>query len=155
MDALLNASLRPAYVIETTPGMLENVPGSPAWVENVTDGNRTPPGLPGLPAASEGSLISLSLLFCTIGSIGLVGNLLVIYIILSDKKMRRSVTNLFIMNLALADLMIMLFGVPEIVMFMLNRGWLLGVAMCKFQRYVLTVSLYVSIMTLVAVCVER
>ena len=152
MDVLLNSSLSQGYILEATPVMVE-VPTATVWDNgsHVTT-NKTPTGLP---AASDGSLITLSLLFCTIGTIGLVGNLLVIYIILSDKKMRRSVTNLFIMNLALADLLIMLFGIPEIVMFMLNRGWLLGLAMCKFQRYVLTVSVYVSIMTLVAVCVER
>ena len=66
-----------------------------------------------------------------------------------------SVTNLLIMNLALADFLIMLFGVPEIIQFIVNRGWLLGLALCKFQRYVLVVSLYCSILTLVAVCVER
>ena len=59
------------------------------------------------------------------------------------------------MNLAMADFLIMLFGIPEIAQFVLNRGWLLGLALCKFQRFVLVVSLYASIMTLVAVCVER
>ena len=97
----------------------------------------------------------LSLLFIVIGFIGILGNGLVIVVILVDRKMRNSVTNVFIMNLAVADLLIMLFGIPEIVQFMLNRGWLIGEPVCKINRFVLVVSLYVSILSLVTVCIER
>jgi thyrotropin-releasing hormone receptor len=69
--------------------------------------------------------------------------------------MRQSVTNIFIMNLAIADLLIMLFGIPEIIQFMLNRGWILGHVLCKLNRYILVVSLYTSVISLVSVCVER
>ena len=118
-------------------------------------GNATPG--PPLPATSVGpwEIIGLSCFFCVIGVIGVVGNVLVIFIILTDRKMRRSVTNLFIMNLAMSDLLIMLFGIPEIAQFMVNKGWLFGQAMCKTERYVLVFSLYSSVVTLVAVCVER
>ena len=106
------------------------------------------------PAKTE-VIVMLSLLFIIIGLIGILGNSLVIVVILLDKKMRNSVTNIFIMNLAVADLLIMLFGVPEIVQFMLNRGWLIGEAFCKINRFTLVVSLYVSILSLVTVCIER
>ena len=94
-------------------------------------------------------------MFFVIGLAGLVGNLLVIVVILANKKMRHSATNLFIANLAVADLVIMLFGVPEIVQFIINRGWLLGLTPCKAQRFILVSSLYSSIWTLMAVCIER
>lgn len=97
----------------------------------------------------------LSTLFFIIAIVGILGNTIVIYVILSDSKMRHSVTDLFILNLAFADLAIMLFGVPEIVQFILDRGWLLGTFMCKLDRYVLVTSLYSSITTLMAVCIER
>ena len=106
------------------------------------------------PATTE-AIVLLSLLFIVIGLVGLLGNCLVIIVILLDRKMRQSVTNIFIMNLAVADLLIMLFGVPEILQFMLNRGWLLGPALCKLNRYILVVALYVSILSLVSVCIER
>ena len=109
----------------------------------------------GPPPVDLSAIIGISLLFCVIGIIGITGNVCVIFIILTDAKMRRSVTNLFIMNLAVSDLLIMLWGVPDIVQFMINRGWLLGEPLCKLERYVLVVSLYSSVITLVAVCVER
>ena len=51
-----------------------------------------------------------------------------------DAKMRKSVTNLLIINLALADVVIMLFGIPETVMFVAESGWILGEIMCKINR---------------------
>lgn len=98
---------------------------------------------------------SLSMLFFWIGVVGVVGNLAVIYAVLMDVKMRMSMTNILIVNLAFSDLFILLFGVPEIVQFMINRGWLLGSLWCRLERGVLVASLYVSVMTLVALCVER
>ena len=109
---------------------------------------------PPSPASTE-ALIFLSMLFCSIGLVGIVGNFLVIFVVLLDRKMRGSVTNIFIMNLAVADSLILLFGIPEIALFMLNRGWLLGHTWCKIQRYILVFSLYASVMTLVSVCIER
>lgn len=100
-------------------------------------------------------IVLISVLFCIIGVVGIVGNSSVILMILLDRQMRRSVTNLYIMNLAAADLLIMLFGIPEIAQFMLNKGWLLGEVMCKLERFFLVVSLYTSVITQVAVCIER
>lgn len=124
---------------------------------NQTDGTGN---FSGVTSAEEKSLslaelAGFSSLFCVVGVIGLVGNGMVIYIVLSDKKMRSSVTNMFIINLALADSVIMLFGIPEIVQFMLDRGWLMGAGLCKLDRFVLVTSLYGSVLTLVAVCIER
>ena len=53
------------------------------------------------------AIIGISLMFCIIGTVGIVGNTLIICFILMDRKMRHSVTNLFIMNLAISDLLIM------------------------------------------------
>lgn len=106
-------------------------------------------------AVSLPSIVVLSLLFFTIVIVGIVGNCLVVTVILTDVKMRQSVTNLLIINLALADLIIMLLGVPEIVMFMINRGWLLGDAACHVNRFIMVVALYSSVISLVVLCIER
>ena len=96
-----------------------------------------------------------STLFCIVGLVGMTGNALVVYIVLKDKKMRKSVTNLLILNLAVADSLLMVFGVPEIVQFMLDRGWLLGSLPCRLDRFLLVVCLYSSVLSLVSVCFER
>ena len=48
------------------------------------------------------SIVLLSLMFCTIGVAGLVGNLLVVIAIVANKKMRHSATNLFIITMVTA-----------------------------------------------------
>jgi thyrotropin-releasing hormone receptor len=113
--------------------------------------NMTAPG----PAVELVYVILFSALFCVISLIGIVGNVLVIYVIFSDPKMRTSKTNMLITNLAIADFLILILGIPEIVQFMMNRGWLLGPVLCKTHRTVLVASLYASVLTLVALSIER
>ena len=54
--------------------------------------------------------VLLCAFFMIIEVIGIVGNSLVIIVVLMDKKMRKSPTNLFITNLAVADLLILIIG---------------------------------------------
>lgn len=100
-------------------------------------------------------VIICSLIFILIGVIGIGGNLLVIISVMCNKKMRTSMTNLLITNLAVADLIIMVFGIPEIIEFMKNNGWTLNLVTCKVNRYILVSALYGSILSLQALSVER
>ncbi|GFR96509.1 neuropeptide Y receptor type 1 [Elysia marginata] len=100
-------------------------------------------------------IVLLSLLFSTIFFIGIAGNVLVIAVIVRDSKMRQSVTNLMIINLAIADLVVMLLAVPEMVMFMMGGPWLLGPVACRANRFIMTSGLYSSVLSLLALCVER
>lgn len=109
----------------------------------------------GLNSTSNELIIVCSLIFILIGVIGIGGNMLVILSVMCNKKMRTSMTNLLITNLAVADLVIMVFGVPEIIEFMKDTGWTLDLVTCKVNRYILVSALYGSILTLVALSVER
>ncbi|KAL4227840.1 Chemokine (C-C motif) receptor 2 [Mactra antiquata] len=106
-------------------------------------------------ATHEITVIYLTILFFIIGVIGILGNLLVIFAVICSKKMRKSMTNLLITNLAFADLLIMVFGIPEIFQFMMNKGWTFDDFMCRGNRYILVTSLYGSVLTLISLCVER
>ncbi|XP_077553017.1 neuropeptide receptor 15-like [Haemaphysalis longicornis] len=107
------------------------------------------------PVASPVSITTLASLFAVIGASGVLGNAFVVCAVLGDRDMRGSVTNLFILNLALSDLTIMLACVPDIVLFIRNRGWELSLGLCKALRFLEVMALYASVMTLVSVCVER
>jgi len=136
-----------ASVIEATTSNPANLTGENS-TSFMTLGERSPP-------ASIPQIVCFSVLFLLIGSVGIVGNFLVVYAVVCDRKMRSSVTNLLITNLAIADLLIMIFGIPEIVQVMINRGWVLNEHLCKANRFVLVVSLYASVLTLISICVER
>ncbi|KAK3601039.1 hypothetical protein CHS0354_029263 [Potamilus streckersoni] len=106
-------------------------------------------------AAKSDIVIFLSMLFFIIGAVGIIGNSLVIFAVIFSRKMRGSMTNLLITNLAVADLAIMVLGIPEIVQFMMNKGWTFDSLTCRINRYILVTSLYGSVLTLISLCVER
>lgn len=58
-----------------------------------------------------GMIVLLSLLYGSISVLAVVGNFLVMWVVGTSRRMQ-SVTNCFIANLALADIVIGLFAVP-------------------------------------------
>lgn len=92
--------------------------------------------------------------FSTIAVTGFVGNLLVILVVVFNKNMH-STTNLLIVNLASADLMFVIFCVPFTgVDYVLNR-WPFGNLWCRTVQYLIVVTAFASIYTLVLMSVDR
>ncbi|NWT24468.1 OPN4 protein, partial [Cardinalis cardinalis] len=60
-----------------------------------------------------------------IGSIGIIGNLLVLYAFYSNKKLRTP-QNYFIMNLAVSDFLMSASQAPMCFVNSLHREWILG-----------------------------
>lgn len=108
-----------------------------------------------LESTDVSTVIYLTIMFFVVGVVGMMGNLLVIIAVVCSPKMRKSMTNLLITNLAFADLLIMALGVPEIIQFMMNRGWTFSALTCRINRFVLVSCLYGSVLTLISLCVER
>ncbi len=66
--------------------------------------------------------------------VGLVGNALVCIAVYKNRAMR-NVTNYFIVNLAVADFMVILFCLPPTVVWDITETWFLGTALCKIVLY--------------------
>lgn len=66
--------------------------------------------------------------------IGLVGNTLVCVAVYRNHTMR-TVTNYFIVNLAVADFLVILFCLPPSVIWDVTMTWFFGIAMCKIVLY--------------------
>lgn len=66
--------------------------------------------------------------------VGLVGNALVCIAVYKNRLMR-NVTNYFIVNLAVADFMVILFCLPPTVVWDITETWFLGTALCKIVLY--------------------
>ncbi|KAK7571965.1 hypothetical protein V9T40_014437 [Parthenolecanium corni] len=66
--------------------------------------------------------------------VGLVGNALVCVAVYKNRLMR-NVTNYFIVNLAVADFMVILFCLPPTVVWDITETWFLGTALCKIVLY--------------------
>lgn len=66
--------------------------------------------------------------------IGIIGNILVCVAVYRNHTMR-TVTNYFIVNLAVADFLVILFCLPPSVVWDVTVTWFFGVTMCKIVLY--------------------
>lgn len=84
----------------------------------------------------------------------MIGNMLVCFIVLKNRQMR-TVTNMFILNLAISDLLVGIFCMPTTLVDNLITGWPFDNIMCKMSGLVQGMSVSASVFTLVAIAVER
>ncbi|XP_016352617.1 galanin receptor type 1b [Sinocyclocheilus anshuiensis] len=119
------------------------------WTEEDMDTNHT--------TDSFGpEVVIVPVIFGCIFFVGIIGNTLVMVVIGKIKSRRsRSTTNIFILNLSIADLSFLLFCVPFQATIYSLPEWIFGAFLCKFVHYFVMVSMLVSIFTLVAMSVDR
>ncbi|XP_078061300.1 prolactin-releasing peptide receptor-like [Mustelus asterias] len=95
------------------------------------------------------------LLYCALVAVACVGNLFLIGCIVLDKKLHNA-TNFFIGNLSAADLLMCLTCVPLTLSYAFElRGWLFGSFMCHFVSLMQLATVYVSVLSLAAIAVDR
>ncbi|XP_077978812.1 G-protein coupled receptor 54-like [Glandiceps talaboti] len=86
---------------------------------------------------------------------GLVGNIFVIVVVFKFSHMR-TVTNYYIVNLALTDVVVLLICVPSTSsVFALHTEWVLGDAMCRIVIWLQLASWQASCLTLTVISVDR
>ncbi|XP_076671412.1 RYamide receptor isoform X2 [Andrena cerasifolii] len=87
--------------------------------------------------------------------VALTGNGLVCYVVHSSPRMK-TVTNFFIVNLALGDILMALFCVPpSFISILILQYWPFGQKLCPTVNYLQAVSVLVSAYTLVAISIDR
>eukprot|EP00058_Branchiostoma_floridae_P011509 XP_002596997.1 hypothetical protein BRAFLDRAFT_215967 [Branchiostoma floridae] len=86
--------------------------------------------------------------------IGGVGNSLVIYIVARYSEMR-TVTNYYIVNLAVTDLAFLVCCIPFISINYLTYGWIFGKTMCTFVPYMVQVTAQATCITLAVLSIDR
>lgn len=74
-------------------------------------------------------------LHVTVFAVGLAGNAMVCLVVWKNKHMR-TVTNLFIVNLSTADLLVILVCLPPTVVGDITETWFVGRTLCKLIHYV-------------------
>ncbi|CAG2100736.1 unnamed protein product [Medioppia subpectinata] len=99
--------------------------------------------------------ILMCLMYMTISLAAIGGNGVVIYIIFAYKRMR-TVTNFFIMNLAIGDMLMACICIPFAFVSNLILGyWPFGSIMCLLVSYAQAVSVFISAYTLIAISIDR
>ncbi|XP_047500846.1 tachykinin-like peptides receptor 99D isoform X1 [Penaeus chinensis] len=82
------------------------------------------------------------------------GNLIVIWIVMANRRMR-TVTNIFLVNLSVADTMVSTLNVVFNFTYMLNLHWQFGLVYCKISQFVSILSICASVFTLMAISFDR
>lgn len=85
---------------------------------------------------------------------GVIGNILVIVVVYRNPQMKNT-TNLLILNLAVADLLFLLVCVPGTASDYVLTDWPFGLVWCRTTQYVIYVTAYISIYTLVLMAGDR
>lgn len=85
---------------------------------------------------NSGFQIVLHIMYITIFIIGVFGNFLVFYVFQSSPRMK-TVTNFFIINLAVSDMLMSLFCIPfSFISLFVLQYWPVGEGLCKMVNYI-------------------
>jgi len=85
--------------------------------------------------------------------IGTFGNGLVIISILRSLRLR-TVTNTYLLNIAIADFLLLL-SIPFLIVTILANGWIFGNILCKMYYNFIHINQYVSSLLLAALSFDR
>lgn len=99
-------------------------------------------------------VVVVPLFFGMIGILGLIGNSLVVVVVAANPGMR-STTNILIINLAVADLLFVIFCIPFTATDFVLPYWPFGNVWCKVVQYLIIVTAYASVYTLVLMSLDR
>ena len=104
--------------------------------------------------------IAKALAYCVIITVSTLGNSAIITVIWRDRNMRKLPFNVFVVNLATADLVISLVYMSRtIVTCLQGHEWLvdgiLGLVLCKTVPSLHAISILVSVLTLLAMAADR
>ncbi|XP_037796978.1 prolactin-releasing peptide receptor-like [Penaeus monodon] len=92
--------------------------------------------------------------YMTIFLLGVFGNCLVCHVVFRNKAMQ-NVTNFFITNLALADILLCVLAVPFTPLYTFMEEWLFGRILCHLVTMAQGTSVYVSTLTLMSIAIDR
>lgn len=100
----------------------------------------------------RGGTLYLAVLYCVLFVLGLLGNSLVILVLVACKKLR-SITDVYLLNLAASDLLFVL-SIPFQTHNLLDQ-WVFGTAMCKVVSGLYYIGFFSSMLFITLMSVDR
>eukprot|EP00069_Balaena_mysticetus_P006484 bmy_05067T0 len=96
----------------------------------------------------------LTTFYSVIFIVGLVGNIIALYVFLGIHRKRNSI-QIYLLNVAIADLLL-IFCLPFRIMYHINQNkWTLGVILCKIVGTLFYMNMYISIILLGFISLDR
>ena len=99
-------------------------------------------------------LLGLLISYTAVILCALFGNSMVCHVIYKHKRLH-TVTNLFIANLSISDMLITVFNIPFNLVRHILDEWPFGSVMCGLVNFILMASVYVSTFTMAAISIDR
>lgn len=87
--------------------------------------------------------INICIFYAVIFVVGLLGNILVVFVVLQNRAMQ-TVTNCFIANLALSDILLCVVAVPFTPLYFFSNEWAFGKIMCHLLAFSQVISLLLT-----------
>ncbi|XP_061077900.1 relaxin-3 receptor 1-like [Conger conger] len=131
--------------------------GNGKFNRSVTDPDRFS-SLEDIDVTADGSpvlRILISIVYSVVCAVGLVGNLLVIFLMKIRQGRKKSTINFFVLNLAVTDFQFVLTLPFWAVDTALDFNWPFGHAMCKIILSVTVMNMYASVFFLTAMSITR
>ncbi|XP_046374245.1 QRFP-like peptide receptor [Haliotis rufescens] len=100
------------------------------------------------------STIVLIVLYVPVLIIGLIGNVCMVIIVFTSTRLR-SMTNLYLCNMAAADMAVCLICVPMAVGQAVYKVWIYGEFMCKITTFLQGVTVCASVFTITVLSLDR
>lgn len=94
------------------------------------------------------------MIYCIIFLVGVTGNCLVLYAVLHNRAMH-TVTNYFILNLALSDILLCVLCVPFTPLYTFLQRWIFGEVLCHLVTCTQGICIYISSITLTIIAIDR
>ncbi|XP_018098666.1 melatonin receptor type 1A [Xenopus laevis] len=86
--------------------------------------------------------------------VDILGNLLVILSVFRNRKLRNA-GNIFVVSLAVADLVVAIYPYPLVLTSIFHKGWNLGYVHCQISGFLMGISVIGSIFNIAGVAVNR
>lgn len=102
----------------------------------------------------EPRTIALMFLYSIVFIVGLFGNIFVIVTVFHYKHMR-TLTNVFLVNLAISDLLVVLFCIPITLGTYVYKDYVYGIGMCKLTSFLQGSAISVSSLSLLTISINR
>ncbi|XP_026072704.1 relaxin-3 receptor 1-like [Carassius auratus] len=144
------------FLSETMGGIL-NQSGWGTLNRSLTDQHKFS-SLEDIDVTADGSLvlrIIISVVYSAVCAVGLVGNLLVFFLMKIRQSRKKSIINFYVVNLAVTDFQFVLTLPFWAVDTALDFSWPFGNAMCKIILSVTVMNMYASVFFLTAMSITR
>ncbi|TRY90723.1 hypothetical protein DNTS_016556 [Danionella cerebrum] len=144
-------------VLPEEMGEILNKSASGTWNRSLSDHHKFS-SLEDIDVSADGSLvlrIIISVVYSAVCAVGLVGNLLVFFLMRIRQGRKKSIINFFVINLAVTDFQFVLTLPFWAVDTALDFSWPFGNAMCKIILSVTVMNMYASVFFLTAMSITR